>query len=76
MITEARGDFIQANYQEDVYRNYFRLQIGAAQADVWRVLVLLKDSGVYLDIDIYLQWPLAGILKREKDELLVVTRKG
>ncbi|WP_444989108.1 glycosyltransferase family 32 protein [Halomonas mongoliensis] len=76
MITEARGEFIKANYPDDVYQNYSKLQIGAAQADVWRVLVLLKHGGVYLDIDAHAVWPLSSILKRGKDELFVTTRKG
>lgn len=76
MITEARGEFIKANYPDDVYQNYSRLQIGAAQADVWRVLVLLKHGGVYMDIDAHAVWPLASILKRGDGELFVTTRKG
>lgn len=76
MITEARGEFIKANYPDDVYQNYSKLQIGAAQADVWRVLVLLKHGGVYMDIDAHAVWPLASILKRGDGELFVTTRKG
>jgi mannosyltransferase OCH1-like enzyme len=34
---------------------------GAAQADFWRVLVLQKFGGVYLDIDAHFVWP-AGFL--------------
>src|SRR5690554_5806489 len=76
MITEARGEFIKANYPDDIYQNYLKLQIGAAQADVWRVLVLLKYGGVYMDIDAHAVWPLASILKRGGEELFVTTRKG
>ncbi|APE32106.1 glycosyl transferase [Halomonas aestuarii] len=76
MVTQARGDFIKTHYPEETFQNYNRLQIGAAQADVWRVLVLLKHGGVYLDIDAHLVWPLAWILRRTKKELYVTTRKG
>ncbi|WP_354037796.1 glycosyltransferase [Bradyrhizobium sp. S3.2.6] len=34
-----------------IYQCYSRLQIGAARADLWRVLVLLHEGGIYVDID-------------------------
>ncbi len=76
MITGARGEFIESHYPANYYRNYSKLQIGAAQADFWRVLVLLRHGGVYLDIDAHLVWSLSSILKRGGSELYVTTRKG
>ena len=49
--TEARAEFIKANYSKEIFEAYSKIQIGAAQADFWRVLVLQKIGGVYLDID-------------------------
>ncbi|MGQ4879978.1 glycosyltransferase family 32 protein [Billgrantia sp. LNSP4103-1] len=76
MVTEARAAFIRENYPMEVYEAYSRLQIGAAQADYWRVLALLKHGGVYLDIDAHAVWPLSSIVKPELEELYVTTRRG
>jgi len=75
MITEARREFIAEHYSE-ILPHYERLQIGAAQADLWRLLVLHKFGGVYLDIDAHQIWPLSCVLGTERDELYVTTRKG
>lgn len=76
MITEARAAFIRANYPTETFEAYSRLQVGAAQADFWRVLVLQKLGGVYLDIDAHVVWPLARIVKPGVEELYVTTRRG
>jgi mannosyltransferase OCH1-like enzyme len=76
MITEARAEFIKQNYPPEIYENYAKLQIGAAQADFWRILVIQKYGGVYMDIDAHLVWPLGYILKPEFDELYVTAKKG
>jgi len=75
MITEARREFIAEHYPE-ILPHYERLQIGAAQADLWRLLVLHRFGGVYLDIDAHQIWPLSSVLGTERDELYVTTRKG
>ena len=72
MITEARADFIKANYSPEIFDAYSRLQIGAAQADFWRLLVLQKHGGVYLDIDAHAVWPLGHIIKPEHEELYII----
>lgn len=76
MITASREAFIQENYPGAISEAFARLQIGAAQADFWRVLVLQKHGGVYLDIDAHAVWPLAWIVKPEMEELYVTTRRG
>ncbi|MGM1053987.1 MAG: glycosyltransferase family 32 protein [Pseudomonadota bacterium] len=75
MITEARHDFIAEHYPE-ILPHYQRLQIGAAQADLWRLLVLHRFGGVYLDIDAHQIWPLSRVLGTEREELYVTTRRG
>jgi len=75
MITEARREFIAEHYP-DIVPHYERLQIGAAQADLWRLLVLHKFGGVYLDIDAHQIWPLSCVLGTEQKELFVTTRRG
>src|SRR5690554_3942376 len=75
MITEARREFTAEHYPE-ILPHYDRLQIGAAQADLWRLLVLHKVGGVYLDIDAHQIWPLSRVLGTEREELYVTSRRG
>lgn len=76
MTTEDRAEFIEANYSKEIFESYSRIQIGAAQADFWRVLVLYKHGGIYMDIDAHLIWPLSSILKTDQDEAYIVIKKG
>ncbi len=76
MITAERADFIKTNYSAEIYENYSKLQIGAAQADFWRLLVLQKHGGIYLDIDAHFVWPLGAIINPDYDELYVTTKRG
>jgi mannosyltransferase OCH1-like enzyme len=62
MITEARADFVRDHCSRETFDCYSRLQIGAAQADFWRLLVLYEHGGVYLDIDGHVVWPLGRIV--------------
>ncbi|MDM7481506.1 MAG: glycosyltransferase [Halomonas sp.] len=75
MITEARKAFIADHYPAEINQQYDRLQIGAAQADFWRLLVLYQHGGVYLDIDAHAIWPLANTLGKH-EELYITTRRG
>lgn len=76
MITEARQAFIARHFDTRINQNYARLQIGAAQADFWRLLVLYHHGGVYLDIDAHAVWPLGRVIGKETPELFVTTRRG
>lgn len=76
MITEERARFVEANYPPEVHESYSSLQIGAAQADFWRLLVLHKCGGVYLDIDAHVVWPLSSIIRPECTELYLTTKSG
>ena len=62
--TEERLVFVEKNFPGTIAKAYHRLTIGAAQADLWRLLVLYKHGGVYLDIDAHLVWPLKRITNR------------
>ena len=76
MVTEDRADFIQSNYAKEIFEGYSKIQIGAAQADLWRILVLQKYGGVYLDIDAHFVWPLRMIVKKDVNELYLVRKRG
>jgi mannosyltransferase OCH1-like enzyme len=69
MDTRERAEFIKEYCSADVFKSYSKLQIGAAQADLWRILVLRRFGGVYLDIDAHVVWPLGFIIKPDYQEL-------
>ncbi len=68
--------FIRNNFSSEIFEAYDRLQIGAAQADFWRLLVLLKHGGVYMDIDAHLIWPLHRIIKPKDSEIFLRIKTG
>ena len=76
MIDEDMVAFIKSNYSSKIYDSYLRLQIGAAQADFWRVLVVQKNGGAYLDIDGHFVWPLGYIVGSEYPEIYILTKTG
>lgn len=43
--------FLKEEFDEDVFEQYSKLNIGAAKADFFRYAILLKKGGIYLDID-------------------------
>ncbi len=54
---------------------YGKLKNGAARADLWRLFVLYREGGVYVDMDANILWPLSRLIKPE-DDLLVLRNKG
>jgi mannosyltransferase OCH1-like enzyme len=76
MITQARADYIRANYSPEIAAAYELLQIGASQADFCRLLVLQKEGGVYMDIDAHLVWPLEWTLRRASSALYLRIKSG
>ncbi|MGF1697579.1 glycosyltransferase family 32 protein [Vibrio lamellibrachiae] len=68
--TEARGEYLEEHASPEIYNAYSRLTNGAAQADLWRLFVLYKEGGVYMDIDATLVGSLDSLLG-EKTELYI-----
>jgi mannosyltransferase OCH1-like enzyme len=68
--------FISKHYAPDVAAAYRMLQIGAAKADLWRILVLSTYGGVYLDADAAFSWPPDRFLSADQNELFVRERDG
>jgi mannosyltransferase OCH1-like enzyme len=66
--------FIKENFPSEIYEAYSRLQIGAARADLWRVLVLYIHGGIYMDIDAALSWCPDAILNQA--ELFIRAKDG
>jgi mannosyltransferase OCH1-like enzyme len=73
---EACDAFVGKNYPGEVSDSYRLLQIGAAKADLWRVLVILKEGGIYLDLDAAFSWPPELFLGKDQAELFVLDRNG
>jgi mannosyltransferase OCH1-like enzyme len=76
MDTAERARFINEQFPGRIAGAYAKLQIGAAQADLWRLLVLYRFGGVYLDIDAHAAWPLGLAIDPDLDELYVLHRGG
>ncbi len=68
--------FVRERCSREMYECYSRLQIGAAKADLWRVLVLLHEGGIYLDIDAALSWSPESFLSPDQNELFLRERDG
>lgn len=63
--------FIEKNFPGKICSLYKSLSIGAARADLWRLLVLYKHGGVYIDMDAHLVWPLGRIIEPGAPELFL-----
>jgi len=70
--TEDRLIFIKENASVDIVKAYERLNDGAAQADLWRLLVLQHLGGIYMDIDAHLVFPLSGLIRKTDKELFIL----
>jgi len=70
--TEDRLAFIKENTDKNTIQAFERLNDGAAQADLWRLLTLKHFGGIYLDIDAHLIFPLSGIIKSNDKELFIL----
>lgn len=73
--TDERLQYINEHATQREIEAYKRLNNGAAQADFWRLFVLYKEGGVYMDIDAHLVWPLSWIVE-ENDNEIILSRPG
>lgn len=69
--TEARAEYLKQHAPKEVYEAYSKLTDGAAQADLWRVVTLYQEGGVYMDIDATLIWPLSKTLQGQEPALYI-----
>ena len=76
IVKEERRVFISGTFGPEITRLYDQLQIGAAQADFWRVLVLQKFGGLYLDIDAHFVWPAGYLITPHLEELFIQIKTG
>jgi mannosyltransferase OCH1-like enzyme len=69
-------EFVARNFSRETVAAYLDLQIGAAKADLWRILVLSRYGGIYLDADAALSWPPESMLASDQTELFVRETTG
>jgi len=60
----------------DIYSLYRNLRPGAYRADVWRLLKLWKEGGVYMDANLNLTRKITDWIDFSKDELVLVHDRG
>lgn len=68
--------FVKDNYPGEVWRAFKRLRIGAARADFWRILVLLKHGGIYMDIDANLTDDPDKFIGDDADQVFIAMKDG
>lgn len=74
---DAEADrYVEEHFPGRIARAYARLRIGAARADFWRVLVLLKEGGMYLDIDSNFTSNPERFLKGDPEGVFIAMKNG
>lgn len=66
--------FLLAEYGQEVYDLYRKINIGAAKADFFRYALLYKKGGIYLDIDSGINGSLNSFIK--PDDVAIITLEG
>lgn len=75
MLDDGRVAFIKENYPQYL-ATYEKIQLGAARADLWRLLAIHKFGGAYMDIDAHTVWPLGYIIPKDVAELYMIDRNN
>ncbi|MAZ16877.1 glycosyltransferase family 32 protein [Oricola sp.] len=73
---EEMDRFVEENCSPETAAAFAKLQIGAARADFWRILVLLKHGGVYLDMDANFVWPPERFIRENDEHFFIFDRSG
>ena len=76
LITEESelDNFVQMNFPEEVVNAFMRLNILVAKIDFWRYLYLLKNGGIYFDIDSAVDRPLDELIQQHNQA--IITAEG
>jgi mannosyltransferase OCH1-like enzyme len=48
---EDMRNYMKDNFGNDVLKAYDKINPGAGKADIWRLAVILKEGGIYIDVD-------------------------
>jgi len=68
---EECSDYVKIHCPARTFDLYRRLRAGAAKSDLWRLLVLYREGGIYMDIDAHLIYPLDRIITPGTSELFL-----
>ena len=66
-------NFIKNEFEDDIYKAFKMINVGAAKADFWRYCILYKRGGIYLDLDSSIIGKLDDLIK--SDDLAIVSRE-
>jgi mannosyltransferase OCH1-like enzyme len=73
--TEDRLSYIKEIAPKDIFEAYEKLTDGASQADFWRLFVLDKEGGIYMDIDAHFVWPLSRMIQKSDEEVFLLNKE-
>lgn len=73
--TEDRLEYMRENASKEIFNAFEKLTDGAAQADLWRLFVLSKEGGIYMDIDAHAVWPLSRMIQPEDEEIFLLNKR-
>ncbi|WP_415889979.1 glycosyltransferase family 32 protein [Neptuniibacter sp. SY11_33] len=73
--TEDRLVFIKENTPAHISEAYEKLTDGAAQADLWRMITLHHNGGVYMDIDAHAVWPISKMINEDDEEVFLLNKE-
>lgn len=76
LLDEDVDQFVRDFFAGPVADAYFKLQIGAARADMWRILTLFQNGGIYMDIDSALVCPLGWSVPETAESVYVREKTG
>ena len=62
--------FIKNNYDIEIYNTFKLIKIGAMKADYWRLLILYKYGGIYLDFDSSINKSLNELIRDDDDAII------
>lgn len=68
--------FVSEHFSGRINDAYKKLKVGAAKSDLWRLLILYRFGGIYLDIDANLSGNPRHFLPEDSTELFIFDRSG
>ncbi|MCW8280490.1 MULTISPECIES: glycosyltransferase family 32 protein [Agrobacterium] len=73
---EACQVYIDRHFPGRYADAFRRLQVGAAKADFWRILVLLQEGGIYLDIDSNFAARPEDVIGTDEEAVFIAMKEG
>lgn len=73
--TEERQAYLHAHGSAQQINAYEQLTDGASQADFWRLFVLIREGGVYMDIDAHLVCRLSKMIAPDTAEIFLLNKQ-